>query len=199
MIIFRRKKKKDQIPLSQVLKAFLKQTDTRRILTKKSVSHLSKNVLASAKSQSINTQRIKFLKMLYPAINILLTTIIWQWSTTDLTSWASVSWWWPQCCREKTATLSSLAMRQSERLEATSHKPHSKWHSLEEKTNKNQTQQEQQPQKNVQGNPRAKSALHSALGLLEVARCLKAQSMSYNDFTPSPLDGYPPNSDFIIS
>lgn len=104
MIIFRRKKKKDQILLSQVLKAFLKQTDTRRILTKKSVSHLSKNVLASAKSQSINTQRIKFLKMLYPAINILLTTIIWQWSTTDLTSRASVSWWWPQCCQEKTAT-----------------------------------------------------------------------------------------------
>lgn len=81
-----KKKKKRSNSVEPSIKSIFKANRHKKNPYQKPVSHLSKNVLASAKSQSINTQRIKFLKMLYPAINILLTTIIWQWSTTDLTS-----------------------------------------------------------------------------------------------------------------
>lgn len=137
--------------------------------------------------------------MLYPAINIFLTTIIWQWSTTDLTSRASVSGWRPRRCQEKTATLSSFTMRQSERLEATSHKPRSQWHSLEGETNK-QTKtkhnKNNSPKQTYEETPEPGLPCTVHSGLLETVRYLKAPSMRCNDFIPSPLDGYPPNSDF---
>lgn len=167
--------------MSQVLKAFLKQTDTRRMLTKNLVFICLKYVLASAKSQSINMQRIKKKRV--------LASYKYFFNYNHL----AVEHHWPNfmsiCQLVMAVVLSGEENRRfahwaDQKWPTTNH---SKWHSLEGKNNQNKCSRK--PKKSYPAQCTQNS------GRLRGTKRLQVWSAT----TPSPLGSYPSDSNFIIS
>lgn len=101
-------------------------------------------------------------------------------------------------------TLCLFTEHRSVTLEVTHHKSHSQWQQFgrgvggggEKKQAK--TPKPPNPQNKCTRKPRSLPCpVHPEVS--EAARYQKAAGMRCSDFTPSPLGGYPPNSDVIIS